>query len=289
MEKILKRETEYGTMTVEILDITPEIAEAMIERNVQNRNPRKNKIRGYAREMKRELWKENGIPIIFDDEGVLKDGQHRLKAIIESKVTAKNVVVITVPKSQASCYDIGATRSIGDISVLEGRSERIFLDNNLLSAASVMYQRCYKLTNSEISKTDILKHIEHYEDAFRWWYKIAGTVRTKGLRRAPVAATIISAFIIYSGDSFAQKYTRDQIEHFTEVLMSGMATNKKDVTIITLRNFLFTVQGATGNGLAQEIYYKAQRALNAFLHGEELTKLYNTKKEYYVMPEIQDD
>lgn len=167
MEKVLKTKTEYGMMTVEIIDITPEIAEAMLKRNVQNRNPKKKKIRGYAREMKRELWKENGVPIIFDDEGVLKDGQHRLKAIMESKITVKNVVVITVPKSQASCYDIGAVRSIGDISVLEGRSDRIFLDSNLLSAASFMYQRCYKLTSSEISKTDILKHIEHYEDAFR--------------------------------------------------------------------------------------------------------------------------
>lgn len=114
-------------------------------------------------------------------------------------------------------------------------------------------------------------------------------MRIKGLRRAPVAATIISAFIIYSGDSFAQKYMRDQIEHFTEVLISGMATSEKDITIITLRNFLLTLQGVTGNVLVQEIYYKAQRALNAYLHGEKLTKLYNTKKEYYVMPEIQDD
>lgn len=101
MEKVLKTKTEYGMMTVEIIDITPEIAEAMLKRNVQNRNPKKKKIRGYAREMKRELWKENGVPIIFDDEGVLKDGQHRLKAIMESKITVSQLIKMLDERARA--------------------------------------------------------------------------------------------------------------------------------------------------------------------------------------------
>lgn len=82
------------TMTVE--DIGPDKAKEYMRKNINN--PRggtmsRSVIKSYAEDMKNGLWQLNGEPIVFDEDGFLKDGQHRLAAIIMSGVTIRTVVI----------------------------------------------------------------------------------------------------------------------------------------------------------------------------------------------------
>lgn len=228
--------------------------------------------------MERNIWKENGAPIIFDDEGVLKDGQHRLEAIYRSGITAHNTIVVTVPKSQATCYDIGALRSIGDISTLEGHSDAVMRDPHILYAASMMYRQTYKLKAAEVPKLDVIRHIEYFYSAFEWAYSVFGSA-AKGTHKSGVMATVISAYILGEDKS--------KLTHFVDVLKSGMAENSDDRTIITLRNYLLTSRSCGGGNLQIDAYFKTQRALKAYLKGQILTKIYSSSEEYYIMPEVK--
>ena len=82
------------TMAVE--DIGPAKAREYMKLNINN--PRggtmsRSVIKSYAEDMKAGLWQLNGEPIVFDEDGFLKDGQHRLAAILMSGVTIRTVVI----------------------------------------------------------------------------------------------------------------------------------------------------------------------------------------------------
>jgi hypothetical protein len=70
--------------------------------------------------MKDGDWKLNGESIVFDDNGNVIDGQHRLTAIVESGVTIKSVVVRGVDRSTFTSIDSGVRRDGGDILAVSG-------------------------------------------------------------------------------------------------------------------------------------------------------------------------
>lgn len=115
-------------MKAEIKLITPELASELLKMNVGNRRlkPIKNV---YADQMKNGGWAENGESIIIDKNGYVKDGQHRLNAVIQSGHSYFCVVVTGVDPNVMETIDVGANRSLSDILELNG-----FHNFGLLSA-----------------------------------------------------------------------------------------------------------------------------------------------------------
>ena len=79
-------------LTIEIETITPEIAQVWLEKNTNNRTIRQMVVDRYADEMCSGAWKLNAETIKFSRDGTLLDGQHRLWAVVESKVTIQSFV-----------------------------------------------------------------------------------------------------------------------------------------------------------------------------------------------------
>ena len=62
--------------------ITPILAESYLERNqLGNRHVTMRRVRLYAQMMREGKWELNGEAIIFDEDGHLMNGQHRLKCL----------------------------------------------------------------------------------------------------------------------------------------------------------------------------------------------------------------
>jgi hypothetical protein len=73
-------------MTYEL--ITPELASSLLETNSNNRNLSKGTVEAYANDMLAGNWDESvGDAISIDTDGVLRNGQHRLSAIVLSGVS----------------------------------------------------------------------------------------------------------------------------------------------------------------------------------------------------------
>lgn len=99
-------------------EIGPVLAEQLLMRNVHgaNRRPSLPQIRYYIKQMKAGLWPRTGQPLIFDADGNLIDGQHRLIASILGKTTFSTYVVTNVPKhpNLFAYIDNGKVRSLAD-------------------------------------------------------------------------------------------------------------------------------------------------------------------------------
>jgi hypothetical protein len=113
-----------GTPTQQIVYITPEIAQSLLERNEMNRNLKPQHVSTYAQQMKEgKFLSLNGQTISISGTlttGRLIDGQHRLHAIIESQVTLPFIVVTNLSDDVISTIDIGAKRSVGDLFDMNG-------------------------------------------------------------------------------------------------------------------------------------------------------------------------
>jgi hypothetical protein len=117
-------EGDEGTVTVKVetVDITPALAAEWLAQNGHNRHQRETVWRRYARDMASGRWVFNGESIKRCKEGHTDDGQHRLRAIVESGVTITSVVVSGLPHSAQETVDRGMPRNIADALRLRGES-----------------------------------------------------------------------------------------------------------------------------------------------------------------------
>jgi hypothetical protein len=108
-----------GLALIELRTIGPEEAQELLDRNYDlNRNLRKTSVEAMALDMIAERWFFNGDSLRFTRSGVLVDGQHRLKGVIESE-TEQDFLIITLmgnPDEVYATIDGGRPRNHGDIA-----------------------------------------------------------------------------------------------------------------------------------------------------------------------------
>lgn len=115
----------------EILDVTQEIAEELLERNPDNRRVRargpNRSVQAYADAMLRGEWVVNGESIIVSSDGLLNDGQNRLYAVIRSGRTVPMQFTFGVERETRHTVDQGAGRRPGDVLMMAGEKNTTHL------------------------------------------------------------------------------------------------------------------------------------------------------------------
>lgn len=105
---------DYG-WTVRVVTLTPRLAKQWYDKlHPDQRKYRKGHLDGIIRDLKAGRWKLNGEPIVFDRNGRIVNGQHRLLAVIETGVTILVHVLWGVDPSVYCSYDIVSKRTSAD-------------------------------------------------------------------------------------------------------------------------------------------------------------------------------
>jgi hypothetical protein len=148
--------TSEPTVTVET--ITPAIAEEWLKRNTHNRNIRQRHVETLAHAMTEGQWMLNGQSVTFDPNGVLVDGQHRLKAVVVSGVTIDSVVVRGVDMSAQITVDVGPGRSFGDVLHWRGETSTNVLAAGVRALHRFKYGDAYasQSTSLRVTFADLL-------------------------------------------------------------------------------------------------------------------------------------
>lgn len=100
--------------------ITPKMATQWLEKNEKNRKPRKPLIDRISEDIVRGAWEITGEAIVFDSNGALIDGQHRLLACIQSGKPIQSMVVRGVAPRARIKMDTGEKRQAHDVLKMEG-------------------------------------------------------------------------------------------------------------------------------------------------------------------------
>jgi hypothetical protein len=110
----------YKDVRVSIVRVTPDVAREWLEKNQRNRKLSKKHRNFLSSVMKAGDYLLNGETIIFDTDGILMDGQHRLYAVIESETAQDFLVVRGIVPEAFDTLDGGRARTTGEVLAMEG-------------------------------------------------------------------------------------------------------------------------------------------------------------------------
>ena len=100
-------------LSMEIVRVSPSMAEKMLGRNTRNRSLNQRQVTRWAQSMTAGEWLVTGEAIKIASTGDLLDGQHRLAAVIESGCTVLMLVVKGLHPETQDVMDTGRARTLG--------------------------------------------------------------------------------------------------------------------------------------------------------------------------------
>ena len=99
----------------EIRQIDASEAQRLLDTNDNNRKPTKANLERINRSHLKDHWKYLGDTVKIDEVGLLRDGQHRLLAIVESGAKIPQLVISGLPREYFKYMDINKGRTATDM------------------------------------------------------------------------------------------------------------------------------------------------------------------------------
>lgn len=109
------------TTEVLLVMVTPDLARDMLTKNKKNRRLNVLHMKRLSHDMSAGRWVFTGLPIVFDRDDVLVNGQHTLTAIVDSGTAQPCLIVRGVDPKALFAFDDGKKRSFSDLCVIMGR------------------------------------------------------------------------------------------------------------------------------------------------------------------------
>lgn len=273
----MKNMKNKPTTTIEL--ITPQIAEKYLSTNIgHQRNVTMSHQLHLKQQMEKGQWLMTGEPIIFDGDGRLIDGQHRLRALIAANRSIEFVITRGVPTDSFVAINRGKPRSNANIFAIHGAK------NHTATASCVAnvlnYRRALTTTitskdgkkkkggslNSYIrsSSADLIKEYDSnpakYDDA------IHIAMSAKRICTMSISSSVAALAMIDAG------HTVHEVSDFWESVKVGAGLDEGD-PILTLRNKLSFNSGSNAKLSTNILLMLCVKAWNAHIMGERLYQL----------------
>jgi len=255
-------------MDLSIETITPKQAEKYLQFNTSNRTLRKSLVSQYARDMEHGKWKLTHQGLAFNCDGTLLDGQHRLKAIVESGVTVQMLVARGVETKHQLVMDDHAKRSAGDALTLVRGECITAMEVAIVRAAVELQGGEYK---GHRTKGELNELLDKFRGALDFIGEVLGG-KQRGVTGAPVWAAIALSWY----------YVEDleRLRSFCRILVGiDMVSDEGDRAAQMLRELLLRT-GVRYMTQRAEAFRKTQRAIVAFMKHQSIDKLYGTTVHY---------
>ncbi len=256
------------SLNVTLERITPDVAKEYLSSNERNRTLSESQMAKIRDALNEGDWCVNGATIVFDWNGVLSDGQHRLMGIIR---TGKSIVTLVVrgvePFVAQDTTDNTRKRTLS--SQLQMRGEANY--KSLASAINVYWQLCYSktLTTSSGGYPSITQGLRVLEDhpGLRGSVVVGNRTKDRPLRfSSGIAAGLHYAF---------SEVSPDDADAFWARFVDGSGLQVGD-PIHTLRERMIADAARTPGKQGMSQKYRTAitiKAWNAWLKGEELRLL----------------
>ncbi|HUT56719.1 MAG TPA: hypothetical protein VNA25_02465 [Phycisphaerae bacterium] len=238
-----------------------------------NRKLRQWKVDTIARDLCAGRWRYNGAAIRFDTQGRLLDGQHRLWACVEANRPITTAVAFNLARQAGINIDTAMPRNGADGLNMTGKYGVV---NNFsmatLRAMVTGFGKPPKLSRDEEGEL-----FTGHQAAVSFADEVMGSsARVSGITTGSTRAVLARAF-----------YTCDQakLREFARVLITSQATNNGDAVVVRLRDWLIANMRSGGTMGRRERYGKTERALKAYLAGENIRHIYACTTEQFPLPE----
>lgn len=258
----------YRRMDAKVEVITKPIAEEYMKHNINNyRAIRNRKVDMYAKEMASGNWQANGEPIVFDEDGNLINGQHRLLAIIKANV-AVTILVVRGVSRKVDVFDMGLNRRLTDI--WDCRIGNNSYANQILSTTNLLmssFNARYLTLHSEV-----LDYAEKHHELLLDAVRMAAT--TNGpLRKSPC---MLAAYVHLS----LNENIKDKLKAFFDIANSGYPKDGFECTpALLVRNYINKGNNFGSTSGKKALYIITYLAIVDFIKGNKRTVIYKTDND----------
>lgn len=256
----------------EIVTVTPVLATILLEKNPANRNISEIAVERIARDLKGGRWEFNGETIIVAKDGSLNDGQHRMKAVVETGMPLRTVMVFGAERSSRMTLDTGIARTVGHFLKMDG-----YHDTNALG--SVANYVCQYRERQYIgaggtnrpTKAEVLLAVKYYGQDM--------TDSLSFVSRNGVGAVCSKSILAFSHWAIWRAAGRHAADDYLDKLIEGTEL-KKDNPVLYCRNRLIEMRGSARVGdkvelilRAWNLYRRGDRAIRIPVNGRKLPDL----------------
>ena len=259
-------------MQTVIETITPAKAKEYLKTTQGNRPISKVTVRSYADSMLQGKWLLNGVAIIFDNEGHLIDGHHRLNAIVKADVPVQTCVCRGAEPDSFKTIDQGRGRNLGQLIAMQQVLNYNAVASIVNANNSLIISGRFWVNNGARSKqaTNADLYDEYYRNKEE--YQEAGTYACEMYRQARIIkASWIGALYYYL--SHTGCYKKDYVKRFFTAVCSLETSGISAAD--ELRNFIIRNDRNRTDGakLDQErLFAIICKAWNAYVAGKEVKK-----------------
>lgn len=215
--------TNSISFTVEV--VTPEIAIKYLNTSIGNRNIKKDTITALVNALTKGTFEVNGETIVFDQNGSLMDGHHRMEAIVRANVPAICLVIRGINRNTWTTMDSGTARSLGDVFKFEGIANYNSVSTIVAGTFAMIKNKVgintlgagNKLNREGLSRKDALGLYYKYADIWQDATKLGINVRNKlpGLFTIKEVG-IISAYLI-----ICLHHSQEKVSEFWNLVING--------------------------------------------------------------------
>lgn len=252
----------------EVLLVTPEIAKAWLDQNINNRRLQKRMVETFARDMKEGNWGLTYDPIRFDKDGILIDGQHRLAACIQADTPFETLVIYRMENKLKDLIDTGKSRAMRDILTMRGLANT----SHVATALRILLSEKAGQTSAGkgFSHSETLEALEKHPSLPLW--VPANSTMPRGIS---VGA---SGYLFYVGAVLLNR--KDDVLDMMAVLRDGIPKYDGDpmhkYRERILRN---STDGSMRSNSTRNGFWTYKRAFNAFLAKESLDRIHWQKED----------
>jgi hypothetical protein len=224
------------------------------------------RVRSLTDQMQRGEWRTDACdPLRFNSKGIMVDGQHRLRALIMSGLRSLEFHIARGISNEAvAVIDSGASRAL---------SVRVGLPAIRVAVIRAMAMRKVGDYASSTSAATVQWYAEKYGDELDLVFSVPGGIP----KDAPVLAACTRAVICgHEGALDFLNGVRRCVD------LDGLPFDENRTITITVARQYLTQPGpwSSTTGRITRIR-KTERAIEAFLNGEAITKLYAPNREVF--------
>lgn len=212
--------------------VTPSIAAEWLGKTDIQRRVKPHVVTNYATDMREGRWGEDVNAIAFDESGFLKNGQHRLLAVIGSGVTTGFWIRRGVDEQSVLRMDQGAPRTVGDQLTFKSISNA-----NTVGAIARTVLRYYTLPDlvwggssaARVTKSMCVDEVLADDDQYQLACQIAG----RAWSAARVNRSSFGAFVVIA---WRDSSNTDLLESYTQGIETGADLSADDPRL-AFRNY----------------------------------------------------
>lgn len=253
-------------MKVTRKNITPAIAEAMLDNLYERqRHVKPQVVNRYANDMAEGRWLASGDTFKISTDGKVLDGQHRLRAIVQSGVTLENAILVSdLDEAAFDVMDQGRPRSFADWLASNGVEQ-----NNLLAASIYSVHRFRstgRISAGGATKPSIFALIEMFEnEKIGEWLELGSELgRTFSFPKPMLVSFLYLANLSEAGD----------VRDFATALLSGENLSAGHPALVARNELFARMRTATSKRKSNDHYMAVViHCWNAFAEEREITKL----------------